>query len=145
MKQSCRACQGFTLVEVMVALVIISIAIVTLLATHAGSTRSYAEAKATIIGSLLAQQKLAELRTAEYPEPFEDSGTFEGNDSYQWTLSVKETDIEELREVILEVSLASNEDIEEAPTLGSVKVLTYLADMEEEEEEEVGEEELFIN
>jgi general secretion pathway protein I len=129
--------RGFTLIEVMVALVIMAVALTTLLATHVMSTRDYAEAKAMTISSLLAEQKLAELQAAEEPpEPGEQSGIFEDNENYRWVLTVNETSLEELRELILEVSLLPPEGDEEPPRLGGVTVVTYLAKCAEEKEEE---------
>ena len=140
MTQDHKKNRGFTLVEVMVALVIISVSIVTLLATHVESTRSYAEAKASTICGLLAQQKLAELQIGGFPEPGETSGVFENYDSYRWKLSIEETDMEELREITLEVSLTPPEGSDEPPALGGVTVVTYLVKLEAEEEEEEEEE-----
>jgi general secretion pathway protein I len=134
---------GFTLIEVMVALVIISVAMVTLLSTHAISTRSYAKAKATAVCSLLAQRKLAELQSGELPPAGETRGGFEDNKNYQWVLSVQETALDSLREVTLEVSLASAGDIEDedAADVTRVTVITSLAYLGNPEEGEEGEEE----
>ncbi|MCX6354488.1 MAG: type II secretion system minor pseudopilin GspI [Candidatus Aureabacteria bacterium] len=134
-------CRGFTLVEVMVALVIISVSMVTLLATHVQSTRSYAEAKAMAVSSMLAQQKLTEIQTGEFPEEGEQSGTFESNGNYQWVVSIKETDLEELREVTVAVSLSPPEGMETESGLGAVTVVTYIAELSTKEEEEEGGEE----
>ena len=130
---------GFTLIEVMVALVIISVAMVTLLSTHAISTRNYAEAKAMVVCSMLAQQKLAELQAGELPPPGDTSGGFDDNEHYKWVLSVKETALEALREVTLEVSLAPAGEIEETEGVTKVTVTTSLADLGNPEEEEEGE------
>jgi len=108
---------GFTLIEVMVAMVIIAIAMVTLLSTHAISTKNYADAKTMLVCTLLAQQKLAELQMGEFPEAGEQSGGFEDNENYQWKLTVRETDLEELREVTVDVFPAPQEGSEEAPAL----------------------------
>lgn len=130
--------RGFTLVEVMVALVIISIAMVTLLATHTASTRSYADAKAMIVCSMLAGQKLAELQAGDYPEAGDTSGACEGNEQYQWRVSVRETDLEELREVVVEVGRAPQEDagVDEESALRGVQVETCIAELATEGEEE---------
>lgn len=135
--------RGFTLVEVMVALVIIGVAMVTLLATQVGSIRSYADAKVITVCSLLADKKMAELESGEYPEPGEQEGVFEDNEHYSWSLYVNETDLEQLREVTLEVSLAPREGFEEDGGLAAVTIQTYIADPgEEEDEEEEGDEEV---
>ena len=131
--------EGFTLIEVMVALVIISVAMVTLLSTHAISARNYAEAKAIAVCSMLAQQKLAELQAGELPAAGETSGGFDDNEHYRWALSVKETALEPLREVTLEVFLAPAEGLEETEGFVKVTVTTSLADLGNPEEEEEGE------
>jgi general secretion pathway protein I len=133
--------RGFTLVEVMVALVIISIAMVTLLSTHAISARTYAEAKALAACSMLAQQKLAELEAGELPPAGETSGGFEDNENYQWTLSIRETELEALREVTLEVSLIPAKGLEKTEGVPHVIVTTSLADLGKPEEGEEGEQE----
>jgi len=127
---------GFTLVEVMVALVVIGVAIVTLLSTHLFSTRSYAEARVTTISSMLAERKIAELAEGDLPEPGETSGVFEDNENYGWLLTVSETDLDWLREIVLEVSLAAANGAEETPRLGGVRVVTFTVDPGKKEEEE---------
>jgi len=120
-----------------VALVIMAVALTTLLATHVLSTRSYAEAKAMEIAGLLAERKLAELESAgELPEPGEASGVFEDNENYRWFLSVRETGLDYLREVTLDVSLLPPEADDDAPRLGGVTVVTCLAQCAEEEKDE---------
>lgn len=132
--------RGFTLVEVMVAMVILSVAMVALLVTHAASTRSYAVAKATTVSTLLAQQKVAEILTGEFPEPGEEEGTFADNDRYGYLVTVRETPIEELREVTVQVALIPPEGGGEATAIGGVTVTTGVADpgREDEETEEEG-------
>lgn len=130
---------GFTLIEVMVAMVLISVSMVALLVTQAASTRSYAVAKATTVSTLLAQQKVAELLSGDFPEPGEDSGTFGDNEKYGYLVTVRETASEQLREVTVQVALIPPEG-GDAPAIGGVTVTTYVADPGEEEEETEGEE-----
>lgn len=128
--------RGFTLVEVMVAMVIISVAMVALLVTHAASTRSYAVAKATTVSTLLAQQKVAEILSGEFPEPGEDEGTFSDNEHYAYLVTVRETSSEQLREVTIQVALVPPDGGGDAPAIGGVSVTTCVVDPGEEEEEE---------
>ena len=51
-------------------------------------------------------------------------------------LAIKETGVDDLREVILDVSLAPQDELEDEPGLPGVTVVTYLANPGEEEEEE---------
>ncbi|MDD5557850.1 MAG: prepilin-type N-terminal cleavage/methylation domain-containing protein [bacterium] len=127
---------GFTLVEVMVALVIVSVGLVTLLCTQARSTMGYAEARAMTVSDLLARRKLAELQAGPLPAPGETAGLCEENEQYAWALSVRKTALDYLREVVLEVGLAPAEGAEDAPRLGGVRVATLLVECATEEEEE---------
>lgn len=126
---------GFTLVEVMVALVIMSIAMVTLLSTNVSSTRNYAESKVATICGMLAQRKIAEIQAAGFPETGEEGGAFEGNDNFRYMLSVTETDLEEMRQVTVDVSVA-REGFEDEPGLPGVTMVTYVARLETPEEED---------
>lgn len=131
---------GFTLVEVMVAMVIIAIAMGALLATQSASTRTYAEAKATTVSTLLARQKLAEILTGEFPAPGEEEGTFGDLEGYGYLVTVRETPLEELREVTVQVALIPSGDNGDGPAIGGITLTTYVADPGEEEEEEEGDE-----
>jgi general secretion pathway protein I len=80
---------GFTLLEVMIALAIIAITLVTLLASQSQSLSLASEAKLNTMAALLAQSKMAEIE-AENPEDLaSDSGDF-GEDfpNYHWNLTV---------------------------------------------------------
>jgi hypothetical protein len=133
----------------MVALVIIGISIVIVLATQSRSTKIYADSKIMTVSSMLAQKKISELQTGEFPEPGEQSGVFEENERYGWHLLVNETDVEDLREIILEVSRAAENEFEEGeePGFPTVTIVTYIAypgepeEAEDEEETDAEEEE----
>jgi general secretion pathway protein I len=80
---------GFTLLEVMIALAIIAMVLVTVLASQSQSLSLAGEAKFNTTAALLAQSKLAEIE-AEDPENLaSDSGDFGENfPGYQWDLTV---------------------------------------------------------
>jgi general secretion pathway protein I len=103
---------GFTLLEVMIALAIIAITLVTLLASQSQSLSLASEAKFNTTAALLAQSKIAEVE-AENPEDLaSDSGDF-GEDfpNYHWDLTVSylgfagaEEALDYLRQIDLVVS-----------------------------------------
>jgi len=80
---------GFTLLEVMIALAIIAMVLVTVLASQSQSLSLAGEAKFNTTAALLAQSKLAEIE-AENPENLaSDSGDFGENfPGYHWDLTV---------------------------------------------------------
>lgn len=135
MRSAARRTGGFTLVEVMVATVIVAIAMGALLATQAASTRTYAEAKATTVSTLLARQKLAEILSGEFP-PGEEEGTFGDLEGYGYLVTVRETALEGLREVTVQVALIPAGGDGDAPAIGGVTVTSCVADPGEEEIEE---------
>jgi len=97
---------GFTLLEVMVALVIISLA----LAGVAGSMGQMIDTANTMrdrtYASWIAQNKIAELRlSGVLPEVGESSGEEEyANTTWAWSAEVSETGIENLMKVDVSVS-----------------------------------------
>lgn len=136
MRSAARRTGGFTLVEVMVATVIVAIAMGALLATQAASTRTYAEAKATTVSTLLARQKLAEILSGEFPPPGEEEGTFGDLEGYGYLVTVRETALVGLREVTVQVALIPAGGDGDAPAIGGVTVTSCVADPGEEEIEE---------
>ena len=91
---------GFTLLEVMVALAIMSIVLVSVYRMHSQSLTMNTEARFYTQAPLLAQKKMAELvenATSVFPE---DSGDFGDNfPDYSWQVSTTEVSSEILGEV----------------------------------------------
>jgi len=108
---SLRRSWGFTLLEVMVALVIISLA----LAGVAGSMGQMIDTANTMrdrtYASWIAQNKIAELRLANVvPEAGSSSGeTNYANVDWSWRAVVEETGVENLFRVDVTVSLAGTD------------------------------------
>ena len=104
MRSRCLA--GFTLLEVMVALVIISLA----LAGVAGSMGQMIDTANTMrdrtYASWIAQNKITEMRlSSALPEVGESSGEEDyANTTWAWTADVSETGIENLMKVDVAVS-----------------------------------------
>ena len=76
---SVRRTRAFTLVEVVAALAVVSIALLSLLRLHLLSIRMADRAEATTQAIHLAQEKIAEMLARGYPEPGAISGTVEKN------------------------------------------------------------------
>jgi prepilin-type N-terminal cleavage/methylation domain-containing protein len=69
MKTRSTTRDGFTLLEVLIALAIASLTLVTALATISTGQRNIAMGQLKTRGSMLAREKLAELEAAGYPDP----------------------------------------------------------------------------
>ena len=81
--------KGFTLFEIMVALAIIAIALVSVLDLQSQSISLATEAKYNTIASFLARQKIAEVRATDGEDLIQGSGDFAPNyPDYTWEVSV---------------------------------------------------------
>jgi general secretion pathway protein I len=80
---------GFTLLEVMVAIALIAIALVAVLGSQSQSVSLAGEARFNTTAALLAQRKMAEIES-QYPEDLTaDSGDFDEDfPGYTWKLAV---------------------------------------------------------
>jgi type II secretion system protein I len=68
-RRTLRAAGGFTLLEVLIALAIVSLTLVTALASVSATQRNVALSQLRSRAAMLARQKLAELDAGEYPDP----------------------------------------------------------------------------
>jgi len=83
--------QGFSLLEVIVALAIMSVGFVTVLQLFSGSIRSVGMSEEYLKGIALANHKMGELELADFvTEKF--SGQFENEDDYSWELNIEPYD-----------------------------------------------------
>ena len=91
-----KSLDGFTLLEVMVAMAIIAIALTAVLGSQSQSLSLASEAKFSTTAALLAQSKMAEIE-AEKPEDLtSDSGDFgEDYPGYRWDKSVNDVTFDE--------------------------------------------------
>ena len=78
---------GFTLLEVMVAIAILSIALVAVYGSQSQSISLASEAKLNTSAALLAQAKIAEIEAENAENLTSDSGDFP---NYRWDLSVSD-------------------------------------------------------
>lgn len=109
-----RCSQGFTLLEVMIAVSIIAVALVVLFGSQSRSLTIATEAQFNILAPTLAAMKLAELESGSLPME-DDEGDF-GDEfpGYTWTVEAEDAifdrpeglvDLERpLRKIVLEVS-----------------------------------------
>lgn len=92
-----RFSPGFTLLEVMVAVAIISIALVTLIGSQSQSVSLAGISRVTLTASRLAREKLAELALAEAENQGTESGRFdEPFADYGWQVEVRRLEAENL-------------------------------------------------
>jgi len=75
----CKPLTGFTFIEVLIALVIVSISLLALIRLHLISIRMTEAAEITSQAVLLANEKIAETLALGYPEKGTDSGSVEKN------------------------------------------------------------------
>lgn len=92
----CRKTErGFSLLEVMVSLAILSISLVAILNLHSGAVRMHNHAKFVSMATLLARSKMVDIEERVYAEDLSDfdedlSGSFkeEGYESFKWKAEV---------------------------------------------------------
>jgi general secretion pathway protein I len=95
-----RTAFGFTLLEVMIALAVMSIVLVSVYRMHSQSLTMNTAARFYTLAPLLAQNKLAELETLSSDGFPDDSGDFgEQYPGYSWQTSLTDVSSEVLGEV----------------------------------------------
>jgi general secretion pathway protein I len=91
---------GFTLLEVMVAMAIMAIVLVSVYRMHSQTLTMNTAARFYTQAPMLAQSKLAQLETASSGEITGDSGDFGENfPGYTWSISTDEVSSEALGEI----------------------------------------------
>jgi general secretion pathway protein I len=102
-----RYASGFTLLEVLIALLVIALALLALMRTTAVQVHSLADLRERTLAGWLAQDVLAETRLANpLPNPGHSNGQrrFAGRD-WRWEVQVQSTAVPSIRR--LDVSVAS--------------------------------------
>jgi len=126
-----RGSKGFTFIEVIIALVVVSISLLGLIKLHLISIRMAGAAEITSQAVLLAQQKIAEILALGYPEEKVKSGRIENNNRImRWQTTVKDlrsselsnAKISGLRSICVEVDFRQGADTK------SLQMSTYVAD-----------------
>lgn len=121
--------RGFTLLEILVAVAILGVALVSLLALHARNLRLFAESQDVTVAGLLASRLAAETQAGPFPTVGTENGTFVGFDEtpslefgertggnlatrFTWRRDVESTGLENLRRV--RVAIYAGEESEES-------------------------------
>ena len=93
--------RGFTLLEVMIAVVILGIVLVSLLGLNSRSVRDVALAERITTATLLAQRLMVETLSAASLTPKEDEGEFkeEAYADYTWKKTISLTPLIPIKEV----------------------------------------------
>lgn len=95
---------GFTILEAMIALVILSIALLALLRVMPVGIKGSKLAEETTTATMLAQKKIEKTRAAGYPGTGTTDGTFAApNDNFDWEMTVSNPGISYLRTVDVSV------------------------------------------
>ena len=95
---------GFTLLEVMIALAILSLVGVAFLRAQASSVRLVDESGQISLATLLAREKMAELESMGFPELGKTSGIGDQTfPQYRWEQIVSSTDIPALRKALVRI------------------------------------------
>jgi general secretion pathway protein I len=95
---------GFTLLEVMIALAILALVGVAFLRAQASSIRLVDESNQVSLATLLAREKMAELEGKGFPEVGKNSGT--GEEAYpnlRWEQVVTATELPAVRQALVRI------------------------------------------
>ena len=86
-----RWTKGFTLLEVLVALAVLAIAMISIFKLQGQTIQMSAKARFLTVAPHLAQAKLAEVELQDIKEAGDDSGGFSGDHTdYNWAVTVEE-------------------------------------------------------
>ena len=98
---ACKKHQGFTLIEVMVALTIIAISLSALLSTSGTQASSVGYLKHKTLAHWVAVNELTQIRIAkEFPDVGDKKGeTTMANNDWYWTRTTKATEDENARQI----------------------------------------------
>jgi len=108
-----KRCAGFTLIEVMVALVVASLALVAVMASISQMIDAGSAMRERTYASWIGQNKITEMRLANTePDVSESSGEVEfAGLEWGWTATVSETGVEFLYRVDVAVGFAGSNDV----------------------------------
>lgn len=123
--------KGFTFVEVIIALIVVSISLLGLIKLHLVSISMTEVAEATSQAALLAQQKIAETLALGYPREGITFGRIEKNNRIlNWQTKVKDLQSSKLKEAKITGirSISVEVDWKQGTATKSLQMSTYVAD-----------------
>jgi len=91
--------QGFTLVEILVTLAILSAVLPALLHVFVSATRNQALSDDNTTALYLLKFRMAEIEMSSYPDVGEETGEFGDNSRYQWRSVVEDMESEQIQGV----------------------------------------------
>lgn len=100
-----HSAKGFTLMEVMIAMAILAIALVTIFQSQSQSISMTGHSRFLTTASLLAQARMAEIEVLDMRDVRTDSGDFgDGFPDYAWRVEVRGTDFAIVKKIELTVT-----------------------------------------
>lgn len=104
--------KGFTLVEVLVSLVLLAVALSAMIKTASENTVNTATIRNKYLASIIATNKISELQIAKtWPSTGKSNGNTElARQDWHWQMEIENTPDENLRKVILKISLEENKE-----------------------------------
>ncbi len=111
----CRHAQGFTLLEVMIALAVLALAMGAIIKASSDYTSNESYLRDRTMAMWVARNELVRLQTSrEWPSTGERKGTGEmGSREWRWKARISQTDESELRRVDVEVYALDSDDDEQ--------------------------------
>lgn len=104
LKNAGQGRRGFTLIEIMIALMVLSVSFVVLMGLRNRDLALAAYSHHMTEATLLARQRITEVSVAGFPDMGESEGDFgEAAPRYRWKQQVKQTPFEVVRELVLAV------------------------------------------
>jgi general secretion pathway protein I len=106
-KRPDKTMKGFTLMEVMIAMVILAVALIAILQSQSQSISMFTDSRFMTTAALLAQSKMAEVEAGSIQDTNSKDGDF-GTDypDYTWHLEIGDTQIPKFRKI--EITVKNN-------------------------------------
>lgn len=127
--------RGFTLVEILVTLTVLSIALPVLMYSFRNAAHGQALSENQTTALYLLKLRIAEIELGGYPDIGEDEGEFGENSRFRWNSSVQDVtsdEIEGLRRITVSVIW------QELGREKSISMNTYMADREMQAQGQTG-------
>ena len=127
--QSTADDDGFTLVEILVTLTVLSIALPVLMYSFRNAAHGQAQSENRTTAVYLLKFRMAEIELIGYPDIGEEDGEFGENSRFRWHSSVQDVtsdEIENLRRVTVTIMW------QEQGRENSISMNTYVADREKQ-------------